>query len=661
MTGVDAGFWVRILGVVLGPGQKVYRMWRPSTERESIALLSDRLAGKVKEEEERLQRELRAEGRSFMNVKFTAAPQPRRGNKALKSAEVGKIADYFVLPPERHRHRLVVLGKAGSGKTVAATYLVTKLLDKRWDIAEGQRAEEPVPVRVNAAGWDGRAELDRWLTTRLGIDYRLPANVAQEMVERGLILPVIDGLDEMDPDDEDRPRARALLYRLNHAPWRHRPVVVLCRSTEFERLTDISRDNGLHGATTITLQKLPTELVIDHLTSYEHDIGTRDTAWADLTNHLRDHRDGPLTEALKNPWLLDLTITTLSDRPDTAARLIACTDIDAVRGILFAAQVPAAVATTGGSEKYRDYTSDNVEKWLQSLARCLRRRRHSGRDGTAIRLDEIWEIAGSARALHAIAVGLLVGVTAGLGFGLAGWLARGLVVGLVLGLGSASMGGLIGGLVAWRSPASLPARVAWSVPGRSRWKEWLGSGLMGGLIAGFTVGPAVGLMGGLAVGLVGGLATGLMVGLRVDPEERLALVVDERRLIRDDARAAAVTAVAFGLVVGLLFGLNTGLPAGFDTGLAFGMAGGLTAGLGGGLAFGIATGRFYVAAIVFLFTKDFPKKPGLFLDWARRNGLLRVNGIAYQFRHETYQQWIHARARSGEVAAVPAADSAELR
>ncbi len=104
-------------------------------------------------------------------------------------------------------------------------------------------------------------------------------------------------------------------------------------------------------------------------------------------SHLRNHSDGPLATALQNPWLLDLTIATLHDSPDTAARLTTCTDTDTVRELLFAAQIPAAVATTGGSAKYRDYTSDNVEKWLRSLALCLRRRRDSGRDGTPIRLD----------------------------------------------------------------------------------------------------------------------------------------------------------------------------------------------------------------------------------------------------------------------------------
>jgi hypothetical protein len=32
------------------------------------------------------------------------------------------------------------------------------------------------------------------------------------------------------------------------------------------------------------------------------------------------------------------------------------------------------------------------------------------------------------------------------------------------------------------------------------------------------------------------------------------------------------------------------------------------------------------------------------LEWARNAGLLRVTGIAYQFRHDTYQQWLVAGA-----------------
>ena len=57
------------------------------------------------------------------------------------------------------------------------------------------------------------------------------------------------------------------------------------------------------------------------------------------------------------------------------------------------ADISIAVAATDEGELHRDYTEDNIEKWMRSLARCLQHRRDEGRNGTAIRLDEIWEIA----------------------------------------------------------------------------------------------------------------------------------------------------------------------------------------------------------------------------------------------------------------------------
>jgi hypothetical protein len=35
-------------------------------------------------------------------------------------------------------------------------------------------------------------------------------------------------------------------------------------------------------------------------------------------------------------------------------------------------------------------------------------------------------------------------------------------------------------------------------------------------------------------------------------------------------------------------------------------------------------------------------RPLQFLEWARNAGLLRVTGIAYQSRHDSYQQWLAA-------------------
>lgn len=650
VAGMEIGWVFRLLATLFRPLVVLYRWWRPNTDRMSIAVLADRLAGQVKREEERLRRELRAGASSLAHVEFRAAPQPHRPGEVLDSATVKEIGDYFDLLERPHRRRLVVLGVPGSGKTVAATYLVSRLLALRWDLADARRAEEPVPVRVNAAGWDGGHDFSRWLATRLGYDYSLRPNAARKMVDRGLVLPVIDGLDEMDTHDGAGSRARALLGLLNRGLWRDRPVVVLCRTDEFEYLMRLGEDHGLHGATTVTLQPLLSNQITEYLTTYRHDIGTTHSDWTDLTTHIRDHPDGPLATALQTPWLLGLTATTLRHTPTVAGRLIDCPDTDAVRDLLFAVQIPAAVAATDDIEEYRDYTSDNVEKWLRSLARCLQHRRDTGRDGTAIRLDEIWEIADitRVRVLH----GLAVGMAATLMFELAVGLTLGRTDAPALALVLGSMAGYAAG------SASFPEanHMAWRVPARSRWWRGLTTGIVTGVGTVLSIGawvlvgaiPVAALAPALVAGFTLGPVVGMSVGLSADTEDQLALAVDERRLIREDIQAAAFIGVllvpAASLVGGLTFEVAEGFTAEFAVVLTLGLSFGAAAGLTTGLVVGLAAGRFYIAVLVFRFTRQFSKRPLVFLDWARRSGLLRINGTAYQFRHETYRQWIqHTR------------------
>ncbi|HWS91308.1 MAG TPA: hypothetical protein VN306_02050, partial [Mycobacterium sp.] len=116
------------------------------------------------------------------------------------------------------------------------------------------RADEPVPVRVNAAGWDGSADFTAWMANQLAIDYPLNPRVARAMVDTNRILPVLDGLDEMDPPEAAPVLASAALDRLNEPPWRNRTVVVICRTSIYAQIRQLRGDAGLFGATTITLQ-----------------------------------------------------------------------------------------------------------------------------------------------------------------------------------------------------------------------------------------------------------------------------------------------------------------------------------------------------------------------------------------------------------------------
>ncbi|BDT87408.1 hypothetical protein [Nocardia cyriacigeorgica] len=346
---------------------------------------------------------------------------------------------------------------------------------------------------------------------------------------------------------------------------------MLCRSAEFDYLARKGDDNGLHGAATVTLDPLDTGQPADYLTRFQHRVHAKHPAWDRIVTHLREHTDTPLAVTVRNPWMLGLSATVLHQIPQTALALLDCPTADAVRDGLFAGQIPAAIAGTDDTAKFRDYTSDNVEKWLRTLARHLEHRRDLGRNGTAIRLDEIWEIAGTnrIRLLHALVVILL--------------------------------GGLVFGLM---------------------------SGLFAGLRNGLRTGLGIGLMAGLGAGLM----TGLMVGLKVTADEQLAVGTDARRLIRNDLEALLARSALFGLGIGIATGVAAGLRPGLGTGLL--------AVFIAGMVLGLVSGRYLLALLLFKITADFPARPAAFLNWARNSGLLRVNATAYQFRHQSYQQWL---------------------
>ena len=97
--------------------------------------------------------------------------------------------------------RLIVLGEPGAGKTMLLIRLVLELLARR-------RPGDPVPVLVPLAGWNPvDQDLPTWLAARLSVDHpglAEPAspqastvNRAQALLEQQLLLPILDGLDEL--------------------------------------------------------------------------------------------------------------------------------------------------------------------------------------------------------------------------------------------------------------------------------------------------------------------------------------------------------------------------------------------------------------------------------------------------------------------------------
>ena len=103
------------------------------------------------------------------------------------------------------RRRLVITGGSGTGKTTLAVQLLLDLLDLRFHAhpEDDAHLEHPVPVLFSLVDWiPDKQQLQDWLSERLRRDY--PAlrffglDAAAKLVERGRILPVLDGLDEVD-------------------------------------------------------------------------------------------------------------------------------------------------------------------------------------------------------------------------------------------------------------------------------------------------------------------------------------------------------------------------------------------------------------------------------------------------------------------------------
>jgi hypothetical protein len=96
--------------------------------------------------------------------------------------------------------------------------------------------------------------------------------------------------------------------------------------------------------------------------------------------------------------------------------------------------------------------------------------------------------------------------------------------------------------------------------------------------------------------------------------------------------------LAAGLAVapaaGLAFSINFGKPLGWPAGVAYAAAVGLTVAQ--------APWRRYLALLLCSRGK-LPWRLGAFLDWAYGAGLLRVSGIAYQFRHDELRNWLTRR------------------
>jgi eukaryotic-like serine/threonine-protein kinase len=184
-----------------------------SPERRELLLLLDKVEGnwlrdvldRTTPEARRLELELEERP-----VEHSLAARMVPGAPSLLSGKA--VVDLFL---ERERS-LLILGDAGSGKTTTLLLLLQGLAN----LARSD-PEAPIPVVLQLPSWaEHRLPQGEWMVGQIRLQYQTGAEPARQWLREYRLLPLLDGLDEVDPD---------------------------CRAACVDAINDWLADHGLHG------------------------------------------------------------------------------------------------------------------------------------------------------------------------------------------------------------------------------------------------------------------------------------------------------------------------------------------------------------------------------------------------------------------------------
>ena len=552
--------------------------------------------------------------------------------------------------------RLVVLGEPGSGKTVLLMRLVLDLLARR----ERNSGDRLVPVLFPMASWNpAREDLVTWLERRLLLDYPALAepslmqdvrmSTARALMERGLIFPVLDGLDEL-------PHAlqAEALATINRTLPLGQGMVLSSRIAEYREATRIAFGLSikLAGAAGIELRPVQPDDAAAYLLGDSGDGPEAERRWRAVVGRLGSQ--APVGRALRTPLMLFLASTIYNPRPGENWSAIPdpselcdpntmVTPHD-IESHLFDAFLPAAYRARPG-QAHR-WTAEEAEAAFVYLARHLQHDLGGTPDLAW------WQLPQStygflSRIKGCATTGLLAGLLAGcsaVGFGWPGCLVAGWSIGILVMLTIS---------VSRPEPADR-VRWSWSWP-----RLVIGAAL--GTIFGLDVFPALTAMSGgdgsasgnLSDGAVTGAVIGLLSVLTASGKSRkadIATAVGSAALLALDRRSYRNLAI-LGTGVGLIVWVPVYLALAWISGppvLDFAIAEGLLVAPVFGLTFASARtawGAFTVTRWKLALTGKTPRDLMAFLaDAHERRGVLRQVGAAYQFRHIDLQHRLAQRA-----------------
>lgn len=318
---------------------------------------------------------------------------------------------------ELAQQELLILGEPGAGKSTLLLELALYLVQQ----AE-QNVVQPLPILLPLSSWaTKRCSLQDWFVEQITLLYDVSRSLSWQWIQTELVLPLLDGLDEMGESARTDCITAINTYHREHL----RPLVVCSRTDEYDTA---ARHEHLVLHAAVVVQPLLPEQVDIHLANIGQPLAALRTA---LTKNpsLQELATTPLMLQILILAYHDISVQELSHK-DTLLRQQIWTDY-----------VQRMVERKGNAEHYPLHVTQTYLGWL---AREMRQ--HNLTIFSLKELEPDW-LPHRQGILYLLSVGLVVGLFAGLYSGLSLGFILGSVIGLAGGLISGSVIGLLFGLL----------------------------------------------------------------------------------------------------------------------------------------------------------------------------------------------------------------------
>ena len=491
---------------------------------------------------------------------------------------------------EMSEGELLILGEPGAGKSTLLLHLAQTLVQR----AEQEEAH-PLPVVLRLSSWaERRPALEDWMSDQLALTYDVSQKLSRQWVRDEQILPLLDGLDEMDAASRSACIAAINAYHREHLLV---PLVICSRRTEYE---DAARHQKLALQRAVLIQPLTPEQVSASLDQIGQPLDT-------------------LRQALQiNPAVQELTTTPLmlSILMLTYSRTPAPTLSHEIATLQRQVWTDYVAHMSGRKGDARHSSLQQTCSWLSWLA-CNLRKHHQ----TVFYLEHVqsdWlpdDLRQRAflvtMRLPLILLGMLSSVVIGL------FLQT--VFDLTTGIQAAILGCVLGGCFSQSASTSTAGGTRSTTQMRTR-RHTLGRGLIGagaglvvGLSFGFEVGPGYGLGDWLRDGWIYGSIIGLLCWVLL---VLLPRVSSQRSPPRAPRAPAHLRHLLSPLHLWRTFLVATGLGLGYglSTGLSYRLSYGPGAALNIGLSYACVT--FLISVIVERYRGDISLTEQLRWTWS---------------------------------------------